>query len=150
MLLNKFMLRQIAPHSSPRFTHAVRISCPKELVRFRRAVSVGYCSVASRWIMHVQYHQPISSQIGRVWKEQLQPKTDATILDSRMRSAAGTFSISCSARTHQFYLLQTRFVNVSSSTIITVQVFHKSSLIPIKNRAGFLKSCPGGPMLCRV
>ncbi len=38
--------------------------------------------------------------------------------------------ISCSARAHhQFYFIQTQFVNVSSLTIITAQVFHKYSLL---------------------
>ncbi len=61
------------------------------------------------------------------------------ILDSRTRTAITAHCthfqyISCSARAHhQFCFIQTQFVNVSSLTIITAQVFHKSSLIPIKH-----------------
>ncbi len=61
------------------------------------------------------------------------------ILDSRTRTAITAHCthfqyISCSARAHHhFCFIQTQFVNVSSLTIITAQVFHKSSLIPIKH-----------------
>ncbi len=154
LLLNK---RKFHPHSGPRFTHAVALAQNQLSYSLVQTCCQSYNIC---WITQVQYHQLIGSQIGRVQKKQFSvqctgdPKTVATNswLENKNysnRHTAWVFSvcISCSALAHhQFYFIQTQFVNVSSLTIITAQVFHRYSLIHIKHRILLWSNSPDKPL----
>ncbi len=143
LLLNK---RTFRPNSGPRFTRIIALAqnqLSKSLVQtcyvshsrqslFAESRIAYAVSSAHRF----SNRTCLKNSLLEIRKP-LQP-----ILDSRTRTALtgrlhAIQCISCSARAHhQFYFIQTQFLNVSSLTITTEQVglFHKSSLVPIKHR----------------